>query len=494
MGTVYLVGAGPGDPELITVKGQRLLRQADVLIYDSLAPQQLTDLVKEDCQLICVGKRAGRHSASQEEINRLLIEKAGEYQSVVRLKGGDPYVFGRGGEEVLALKNAGVSFEVIPGVSAAVAVPAEAGIPVTHRGMARSFHVITGHTADEEPDYGAWAKAEGTLVFLMGLSAIDRIAAGLMEGGKDPRTPAAVISGGFSEQEKVLRAPLEQIAQLSRAEAMAAPAVIVVGDTAALDLRDSSPLIGVTATDSFYRRLADAMGEQACLLRQEMRIRLRLLAEGEKDVLDCLGRLQDFDLIAFTSANAVRIVQDIAKKEGIDLRHLPAARFAAIGPGTQAAIRDAFGGGGQAAVQVLVPDCYDSRDLARKIVQDISGRRVWMIRSAVGDPEMNAILDRGGISYHLTRLYRTEGELLADAQQLKRTGIHVFASASGVSCMFSAAEKEELDLHGTACACIGEATAARLRAWGLEPLFTASPHTAQELARWLKEYIKKGRS
>ena len=271
-------------------------------------------------------------------------------------------------------------------------------------------------------------------------------------------------------------------------------AVIVVGDTAALDLRDSSPLIGVTATDSFYRRLADAMGEQACLLRQEMRIRLRLLAEGEKDVLDCLGRLQDFDLIAFTSANAVRIVQDIAKKEGIDLRHLPAARFAAIGPGTQAAIRDAFGGGGQAAVQVLVPDCYDSRDLARKIVQDISGRRVWMIRSAVGDPEMNAILDRGGISYHLTRLYRTEGELLADAQQLKRTGIHVFASASGVSCMFSAAEKEELDLHGTACACIGEATAARLRAWGLEPLFTASPHTAQELARWLKEYIKKGRS
>lgn len=228
-GTVYLVGAGCGNPDLITWKGLRLLRACDAVLYDDLSSPKLLEETRTDCERLFVGKRYGRHSMPQAEINALLVAKAQEGKTVVRLKGGDPFVFGRGGEEVLALQAAGIPYEVVSGVSSAVAVPAAAGIPVTHRRLARSFHVITGHTAADGAEtlteqIDTLAKLEGTLVFLMGLHHLEEITNGLLQGGKPADTPAAVISRGTTPKQRVVRAKLCNLVAKTRKANLAAPA------------------------------------------------------------------------------------------------------------------------------------------------------------------------------------------------------------------------------------------------------------------------------
>ena len=240
-GRVALVGAGCGRADLITVRGLRLLQQCRAVVYDDLIDTALLDTVPAGAERIYVGKRSGRHSAPQAEINAALIALAQRGGLTVRLKGGDPYVFGRGGEEALALQRAGIPFEVVPGITAAIAVPAEAGIPVTHRGVSRAVHIITAHTQDETPDFSRWAAlaADGTLVFLMGLQRLPQIAAGLLAGGLPPQTPAAVLSGGNAPHPAAVRASLGEITDAARAAGVEAPAVIVVGDVAGMELLHS---------------------------------------------------------------------------------------------------------------------------------------------------------------------------------------------------------------------------------------------------------------
>ena len=237
-GRVALVGAGCGRADLITVRGLRLLQQCRAVVYDDLIDTALLDTAPAGAERIYVGKRSGRHSAPQAEINAALIALAQRGGLTVRLKGGDPYVFGRGGEEALALQRAGIPFEVVPGITAAIAVPAEAGIPVTHRGVSRAVHIITAHTQDETPDFSRWAAlaADGTLVFLMGLQRLPQIAAGLLAGGLPPQTPAAVLSGGNTPHPAAVRASLGEITTAARAAGVEAPAVIVVGDVAGMEL------------------------------------------------------------------------------------------------------------------------------------------------------------------------------------------------------------------------------------------------------------------
>ena len=237
-GRVALVGAGCGRADLITVRGLRLLQQCRAVVYDDLIDTALLDTAPAGAERIYVGKRSGRRSAPQAEINAALIALAQRGGLTVRLKGGDPYVFGRGGEEALALQRAGIPFEVVPGITAAIAVPAEAGIPVTHRGVSRAVHIITAHTQDETPDFSRWAAlaADGTLVFLMGLQRLPQIAAGLLAGGLPPQTPAAVLSGGNAPHPAAVRASLGEITDAARAAGVEAPAVIVVGDVAGMEL------------------------------------------------------------------------------------------------------------------------------------------------------------------------------------------------------------------------------------------------------------------
>ena len=238
VGKVYLVGAGCGAADLITLRGHRLLERCGAVVYDDLLDPALLDAAPEEAERIYVGKRLGRHSMAQEDINALLVAKAREGRMVVRLKGGDPFVFGRGGEEALALQAAGIPWEYVPGVTSAVAVPGEAGIPVTHRGVSRSFHAITAHTADSPdglpPRLEELAGLEGTLVFLMGLSRLEELARRLVEAGMMPETPAAVISGKNAPRPMTVRGTVEDIAERAREAGVQAPAVILVGGSAEL--------------------------------------------------------------------------------------------------------------------------------------------------------------------------------------------------------------------------------------------------------------------
>lgn len=239
-GIVYLVGAGCGQADLITVRGLRLLERCDAVVYDDLIARELLDSAPVQAQRLYMGKREGHHSAHQDEICARLVELAREGRTVVRLKGGDPFVFGRGGEEALALQAAGVSFEVVPGITSAVAIPALAGIPVTHRGLSQSIHIITAHTADAGDGLPAHfdnlARLPGTLVFLMGLSRLEKIVTRLLAVGKAADTRAAVLSGGNSPHPAAVRGTLADIAAKTRAADVQPPAVIVVGDVAVLEL------------------------------------------------------------------------------------------------------------------------------------------------------------------------------------------------------------------------------------------------------------------
>ena len=238
VGKVYLVGAGCGAADLITLRGHRLLERCGAVVYDDLLDPALLDAAPEEAERIYVGKRLGRHSMAQKDINALLVAKAREGRMVVRLKGGDPFVFGRGGEEALALQAAGIPWEYVPGVTSAVAVPGEAGIPVTHRGVSRSFHAITAHTADSPdglpPRLEELAGLEGTLVFLMGLSRLEELARRLVEAGMMPETPAAVISGKNAPRPMTVWGTVEDIAERAREAGVQAPAVILVGGSAEL--------------------------------------------------------------------------------------------------------------------------------------------------------------------------------------------------------------------------------------------------------------------
>ena len=237
-GTVYLVGGGPGDPGLVTVRAAALLATCDLVAYDRLAPHDLLSLVPEDAERIFVGKTVDRPGWSQEEIDRLLVNEARAGRAVVRLKGGDPFVFGRGGEEALACRRGGVPVEVVSGVTSAVAAPAAAGIPVTHRGLATGVAFITGHEASDKPDsqidWAALARFHGTLVFLMGVGNAGRIAARLIGGGRDPETPAAVVRWGTTPEQVAVRTSLESLADDLRRTGIRSPAAIVVGDVAAV--------------------------------------------------------------------------------------------------------------------------------------------------------------------------------------------------------------------------------------------------------------------
>ncbi len=272
---VYLVGAGPGDEDLMTRKGLKLLREADVVVYDNLASSSLLNEVRDDAELIYAGKRSSNHHLKQYETNELLVKLALEGKNVVRLKGGDPYIFGRGGEEGQELREAGVDFEVVPGISSSYSVPAYCGIPVTHRDFASSFHVITGHEGNHKNgvsvlNYETLAKEEGTLIFLMGLKNLPNIVASLIENGKDPATPVGVLQEGTTARQRVATGTLADIVEVVKREGIKTPAITVVGDVVSLrqvlDWYGHKPLSGksvlVTGTTSMVDRLSPILKEE----------------------------------------------------------------------------------------------------------------------------------------------------------------------------------------------------------------------------------------
>ncbi|HAT82170.1 uroporphyrinogen III methyltransferase / synthase [Eubacterium pyruvativorans] len=489
MGKVYLTGAGPGDAGLITVKALEVLREADIVIYDSLIARELLEEVRPEAELIHVGKRMGMHSKKQAEINEILVDAGRRAGVVVRLKGGDPLIFGRGGEEAQALAAAGIRYEVIPGVTSAAAVPASVGIPVTHRRTARSFEVITAHTAEEDPDLSRYAGAADTLVFLMGLHLVPKIAADLMRGGLDGSVPAAVISRGFTEETKVVRSDLSALPEKVREAGLKAPAIVVVGETAAMDLRDpglaKSPRIGAVGTIRFFRNFRSAMGHSSVRVEHLMRIQLRMSEAGREKLRKALEEIETYRWVTFASQNAIEMFFREANGIGFDRRRLSHIQFACVGEATAEQLKD-FGYPAD-----YVPPQYTSEALALGLADPERAGRVLAVRADRSSPDMDRIFRERQIPYTKVTLYQTEGEPVREDADPEAMDWIVFASASGVRLF-----NEQFPAVLTAgtpgrprVACIGDYTAMALRKSGIEPDRVASPHTAEGLAGALDYFL-----
>ena len=485
--TVYLVGAGPGDPGLLTVRGAEVLGGADVVVYDRLSVADLLDLAPPDAERINVGKAPGRALMSQDDIGRLLVERGRAGQQVVRLKGGDPYVFARGGEEAAALLAAGVDFEVVPGVSSAIAVPAYAGIPVTLRHSSTSFTVITGHEdpgKDDHIDWEAAARLGGTIVVLMGVARLPQIAARLVAGGLDPSTPAAAVRWGTRPEQQTVRATLATLAD----HPLEAPCTIVIGAVAGLDLAwfERRPLFG-------RRVLVTRPAGQAALLSAALRVAgaealevpvvaIDDPADGGVALRDLVTRLSTYDWIVVTSANgASRLVE--ALRDG---RDLGGVSLAAIGPGTAAALARAN------LVADLVPDRYVAEHLVEAFpLPPAGGGRVAVVRAAVARDVLPDGLRSAGWHVDVIEAYRTRPvELTEEARQaVARADTVTFTSSSTVSALVEAVGVAGVPQH---VASIGPVTSATARDLGLSVEIEAQVHTVPGLVAALVEHARTG--
>ncbi len=427
-GTVYLVGAGCGGAEFLTRRAEELIRSANVIVCDALVDESVVALFPPEAEVMFVGKRAHVPSPAQDDINKLLIEKSRTCTHVVRLKGGDPFVFGRGGEEVLALADAGILTEVVPGISSALAAPALAGIPLTHRDLARSFHVVTAHGSDGPRDLGAYARLDGTLVILMGFSRLREIASELTDAGRDGVTPVAVVSQGATPRQRVVRGTLLTIADLSDAAHLEAPAVIVVGETAALDLssRVARPLDGarvaLVGTDSFVSKLAAKLRRVGAETKHVCRLALEPLDWK-------VPEFARYTWLVLTSPNGVKVLFDKLRETRTDVRTLP-TQIAVVGPGTADALAS-YG-----VYPTLIPAASTAAALGEKLASVVKpDERVLILRAAQGRAELLRPLVEAGLLFDETAIYDvrplTEKVLSSvDADYL------VFASGSGVRAFF----------------------------------------------------------
>ncbi len=498
-GKVYLVGAGPGDPELLTLKGLRLLRSADVVVYDRLIDKRLLDHCNPDAKLLDVGKTPGERGRTQARINDLLVNEARAGKQVVRLKGGDPFVFGRGGEEAEALRDDGIPFEISPGVTSAVAAPTYAGIPLTHREYGSSFTIMTGSVADGrvdmEPDWSAAARMPGALVILMGWRRIEEIASLLIAAGKPANTPAAVVSRGATADQKSVFADLDSIAKAARREGLEAPAVIVVGDVVRLSHRlnwyESLPLFGrrviVTRAGAQAAEFSKKLAELGAYPVQVPTIEIHTL-EDFSELDSCLRSLSKFDWVAFTSANAVSAVCDRLFAIGSDIRALHGVNIAAIGLATSTALIE------RGVKADLVPKIASSISLASALEEyGIRGNVILLPRSNIATATLPDRLRSKGAIAREVDAYRTvtppNSKILA--REAIRRGVHAitFASSSSVENMMKFLEGDASSLRNVAVACIGPSTAQTAGRYGLKVDIVAKETASDSLAKALVEYF-----
>lgn len=482
-GSVALVGAGCGTADLITLRGMRLLQRCDAVVYDDLIDPALLELAPPQAQRVYMGKRCGRHSAPQESISQTLVTLAQQGKTVVRLKGGDPFVFGRGGEEMLALRQAQIPCEYVPGISSSIAIPGEAGIPVTHRGLSRSLHVITSHTAldaDGLPLHlSELAKLEGTLVFLMGLGRLGAIAQGLIQAGMSPETPAAVVSGGNAPAPACVRAPLDRIAQA--AQGVQPPAVIVVGAVAGMDLspRETLPLWGAKV----WLTGTQAVTEPLTAILRTMGAGVWTAAPAVPKALPFPLKREDLSAapwLVFTSANGVECFFRGMAEQAMDLRLLAGCRLAAIGQATGAALAQ------HGLFPDLLPQEFTSRGLAQALIQAVRpGEEVLLLRSRQGSPELPQLLTDARVSFRDLPLYQTE---VAETS-LPAVPPHylVFASAGGVAEFFRCHPQP---LPDTTCVAIGPVTAKALEEKGISCLM-AEEISTQGIAQTIAAHWNK---
>lgn len=498
---VYLVGAGPGDPGLLTLKGRDAIGKADVLVYDRLVAVRLLDFARPGCELVYVGKGPALHTMPQHAINQLIVEKALAGAVVVRLKGGDPFVFGRGGEEAEALREHGIPFEIVPGVTSAVAAPAYAGIPVTHRGVATSFTVITGHErAGKDESSIPWehvAKLQGTLVFLMGMDNLGLIVGKLVEHGMPVDTPAAVVHRGTWPGQKTVCAPLSAIEDEVRERGIENPSVIVVGPVVGLREQlawfDAKPLFGKTIVVTRARHQASSLSEKleelgACVVECPL---IEIVPPTDPRALtDAVEGIERYRWIVFTSANGVDAFFAEAEAHGKDARLLAGKEIAVIGSGTEAALAR-FG-----ITQVAVPESFCAEGLAALIADRIvPGERVLLARAETARDVLVRVLEERGAEVDDVAAYATRkaagcSEALDAALRDNAVDAVTFTSSSTVLNFVECLRGQTSRIAGAALYSIGPITTQTMRDAGLEPRGQAHTYTIDGLVETMRESLE----
>jgi uroporphyrinogen III methyltransferase / synthase len=503
MGKVYLVGAGPGDPGLFTLKGKEVLSRAQVVIYDYLANEELLQFAPPEAELIYVGKKGGDHTLSQEGINRLLVAK-GRDKVVVRLKGGDPFIFGRGGEEAQELVAAGIAFEVVPGVTAAIAVPAYAGIPLSHRDYTASIGFVTGHEREDKDVSGiAWdklANGVGTLVLFMGVKNLPEISRKLISHGRPPETPVAVIRWGTTPNQQTVVGTLATIDEEVKKAQLKPPAIIVVGEVirlrGELNWFERRPLFGRTVVVTRAREQASDFKT----LLQQMGARciefptIAIEPPASWEALDqAIGQLSSYQWVIFTSVNGVLFFMQRLQTAGLDVRELKGVRLAAIGPRTAEALQ-------RYGLRLdLVPGEYRAEAVLEGLGKEaVQGQRVLLPRALEARDILPDTLRQWGAQVDVVASYQT---VLPDHQcaevltALRHGQIHCvsFTSSSTVSNFFGMFRQDEIlsALQGVAIACIGPITAQTAEKYSLKVDIMPRDYTIPALATAIQDYFQE---
>jgi uroporphyrinogen III methyltransferase/synthase len=499
MATVYLVGAGPGDPGLLTLRAAELVARADVLVYDALVNPAILHARRADAEMVYVGKRGGDHSRTQDEINALLVELGTGQRSIVRLKGGDPFVFGRGGEEALALRDAGVPFEVVPGVTAGVAAAAYAGIPVTQRGMTSSLTLLTGHEdpkkADTDLDWEALARV-GTLVFYMGVGRMEENFRRLSGAGKPADTPAAVIEWGTYARQRTVTGTISTLPALAKEAGIGAPALVVVGDVVTLreQLRwfDARPLSGrrvlVTRARAQASELAEALEVLGAEVVQFPTIRIADAPDAAA-LRDAAARAGEFDWIVFTSANGVERFWAALAESGRDTRALGRARVCAIGPATAAALA------ARGVRADLVPGEYIGEGVVDALgsADDLSGKRILLPRAEIARSALPDGLRERGAEVVEVAAYRTvpDGAEAESVRERLAKGEIDYVTFTASSTVRSFVDLAGTDLGGAKVVSIGPITSNTARELGLSVDAEATEYTIPGLVAALRELAER---
>lgn len=493
-GKIYLVGAGPGDPGLMTLKGRDLIAQADCLVYDALAAPAMLAWLKPGCEKIYVGKRAGNHAMPQEEINELLVECSARHASTVRLKGGDPYVFGRGGEEAMALRKAGVPFEVVPGVSSAIAGPACAGIPVTHRDCCTQFTVFTGHEsaakAESSLDISGIAAASGTKVMLMGMSRLRETLQALMKAGQGADVPAAAIQWAATGRQKSVSATVATLADAVEKAGVSSPAVVVIGEVVSLapqlDWRSELPLCGKRVVVTRTREQASELSCQLQALGADvMELPTIRIADptDKRDFAEAVVDAPHYDWLVFSSPNGVRRFFTAFFAVYEDIREIGGARIAAVGPGTASELKK-YG---------LMVDVMPQKAVAEELIAEFDRKgdefggvanvtMLWVhgeqARRVIYDELMKrqAIVDEC-LAY--STVPETE-DVNGTRERLREEGADIVTFTSSSTVRHFMDMKIPLPA-GCRIASIGPVTTATLAEYGLTPDIEASAHTIPSL-------------
>lgn len=504
-GAVYLVGAGPGDPGLITVRGLELLRRADVVIHDRLIPRELLGEVQPGAVIIDAGKAPGDHKLTQDQINALLVEHASAGQTVVRLKGGDPFVFGRGYEELLACHTAGIECEIVPGVSSAVAAPAAAGVPLTHRGLGRNFAVVTARTGEspnaDDLDYAALARMD-TVVVLMGRAALRGVAAELMDAGMGGTMPVACIQEGTTTRQRVVTGTLQDIAERADEAELSAPMVMLVGQVARFARvaenaasfvhegdEDARPLarvrVVVTGSNSLNRRLGAMLKARGAKVIECPMVAIRYACD-EAARRERLGALESYDWIVFASVHGVRGFLRALRGSGRDLRGLAGAKIAAVGRATAAAL-------GRAGLRAdLVPAVQTAAGLVNELKGNVAGRRVLLPCGDMTRKELAEGLSAAGARVERAIVYKNSRPAISKAMVDRlKDGFEaiVFGSPTAVE-RFSGLG---IGFGQAMIACMGPTTTATLRAGGREPEIVPDDYSTEGLVAAMVRHYQASR-